>query len=347
MKPSLFDVVAPEHRDHCLLLEMATDAGPKALQLRAQDAAAAQLLVRKLDFLREHHAPAIANITDQPLLQPSPAAYPRPLPASPPPIRTAPPSPAALRGSQFSPTACLLASPMGPSPPRGVNPTTLEAELDSPLAARAPELIAQAARQLRAPTHAQTASIAADTSVRQGYGRAHRVLTTVHDAQALQQQVTFLEDTAQRLSRELAARQGRAIPGNDNDSWLDAALLPPLLYAYDAQLQHLQSELQHRTAALESLSARLDTLQAATPAHGAALPLTEQRVMLLQEENRLLRQQAEELESTLAQLRQAADGRAAEQLQLTVELGSAAAQVGSVAAEAAEAKRQYAHTKVL
>lgn len=159
-KPILHDVVASELRDHYLLLEMATDAGPKALQLRAQDAATAQLLTRKLEFLREHHSPAIADTTGQPLLQPSPAS-PRPHPASPPPIRTAPPPPPALRGSQLSPTAAMLASPLGPSPPRGVNPNTLEAELDSPLAPRAAQLIAQAARRLKAAARAEV-----DTAVR-------------------------------------------------------------------------------------------------------------------------------------------------------------------------------------
>lgn len=163
--------------------------------------------------------------------------------------------------------------------------------------------------------------------------------------------MAFLEDAAQRLSRELAARQGLAptTPDHPSSPWLDPTLLPPLLRAYDAQLQHLQAELQHRTTTLESLSARVEGIQAAVqqaPAHDPARALLEQRVGLLQEENGLLRQQAEELEAALGGVRQAADGRAAEQLQLTMELGSAAAQVGAAAADAAEAKRQYISAKV-
>lgn len=172
--------------------------------------------------------------------------------------------------------------------------------------------------------------------------------TTTCTHKALQRQVAFLEDAAQRLSRELAARHSLQSPANDT-AWLDPVHLPPLLHAYDAQLQHLNTELQRRTAALESLTSRLDTLQAAaqqekSPAPG--LPLLEQRAALLQEENALLRQQAAELEAALEGGRQAADGRAAEQLQLTMELGSAAAQVGAAAADAAEAKRQYLRAKV-
>lgn len=163
--------------------------------------------------------------------------------------------------------------------------------------------------------------------------------------------MTFLEDAAQRLSHELAARRGNTTRhATDNDpSWLDADVLPPLLQAYDSQLQHLEAELQRRTDALTSLTARMDTVQATmqqAPAPGPSLPLLEQRVALLQEENGLLRQQAQELETALTSTRQAADGQAAQQLQLTMELGSAAAQVGAAAADAAEAKRQYAAAKV-
>lgn len=49
--------------------------------------------------------------------------------------------------------------------PRGVNPATLEAELDSPLAARAGELIAQATRRRRSLQSPKAASPKAHVAV--------------------------------------------------------------------------------------------------------------------------------------------------------------------------------------
>ncbi len=64
------------------------------------------------------------------------------------------------------------------------------------------------------------------------------------------------------------------------------------------------------------------------------------------EENALLSQHVQALENELRDVKRDAEARTAENVQLTVELGHAAAQVGASAGDAAESKRQYVQAMV-